>query len=298
MTELKLIESIRSQVKPHPNVMLGIGDDCAVLQSHPQAQLVTTDTLMDGRHFICGDTPPALIGRKSLAVSISDIAAMGGVPEAAFVSLVIPQRKESQPLVEGLMSGIVTLADKFHIAIAGGDSNSWSGPLVVSITLTGRPHHRGPVRRSGAKPGDSIFVTGPLGGSIDDHHLNFEPRTFLAKELLDLTPITSMIDLSDGLATDLRHICSESAVSAQLNPEAIPFRSNITHLDTRLEKALTDGEDFELCFSLNPKGVETLKRAKLSQPIYHVGTIVKQGPNALQWNDGTAIISTGFEHGF
>src|SRR5438128_8749532 len=165
--------------------------------------------LLDGSCFVLAEAGPWRVGRKAMAGNLSDIAAMAGRPVAAFVSVGLPRRGGRQ-LAEELYRGLREVADAFDTAIAGGDTNSWDGPLVISVTLLGETTARGPVRRGGARPGDWLLVTGPLGGSILGKHLTFTPRVREAQQLHLQTDLHALIDISDGLAADVSHICQES----------------------------------------------------------------------------------------
>ncbi len=175
--EFGLIRWIADRTPPDARVPVGIGDDCAVVRFTPGAEvLVTTDMLMDGRHFRLDRDGPAAVGFKALAVNLSDIAAMAGRPVAAVVAVALPCAGAID-VARGLVEGLAPLAARFGVALAGGDTNAWDGPLVISITLFGEAVAPGPVRRAGAEPGDAIFVTGPLGGSLfRGRHLRPAPR--------------------------------------------------------------------------------------------------------------------------
>lgn len=300
MSELDFIRKIREQNQSHQNLILGPGDDCAVLPPRQDEQLVTVDCLMDGSHFLSQEHSGFQVGHKALAVSLSDIAAMGGVPEQVFISLSMPKSGLDKTYGSEVMRGIQNLADRYDLAIAGGDSNSWNGPLVVATTVMGRPHPRGTVYRKGAKIGDLVIVTGPLGGSIHGHHLSFEPRLQLVREILDVTSISSMIDISDGIASDLRHICHESQVSVSLTKEKIPIRASVPSSSRQqaLEHALSDGEDFELCLSMDPKDWAAIEAKPFASELHVIGTVIDRGCEELYWDDGTAIMVKGFEHQF
>lgn len=260
--EFQLIDWIRQRSSLHPQVPVGIGDDAALLAPTPGEEiLVTTDMLMDGRHFVVGQTPPELIGRKALAVNLSDIAAMGGRPLAAFISWALP-RRGGRVLAQSLFKGMAELAESYNVAIAGGDTNSWDGPLVISITLVGETVGGRRILRSGARAGDWIFVTGPLGGSLlSGRHLTFIPRVHEALDLVQRVQVSSMLDLSDGIASDLRHILDQSGVGATLDARSIPIHSDVDRTLPdweQLRRALTDGEDFELLFTVSPTEGERL----------------------------------------
>jgi thiamine-monophosphate kinase len=274
MSELAYIDWLRQRTPPDPRVPLGLGDDTAALLT-PPLSLITTDMLLEGSCFLLEQAGPRRVGRKALAVNLSDIAAMAGVPVAALVSLGLP-RRGGLALAQELYLGMRELADAFGVAIIGGDTNSWDGGLVVSVTLLGQPTGSGPVRRSGAKPGDWLLVTGPLGGSIHGKHLDFTPRVREAQALHATADLHAMIDISDGLATDLAHLCTASGCSATLEAEALPIAAAVAaHPDSRspLDHALHDGEDFELLVAVSPADGQRLIE---TQPIAGV-QLVKIG---------------------
>src|SRR5262249_45919156 len=165
---------------------------------------------------------PRLVGRKAMAVNLSDIAAMAGRPVGAVVSVGLP-RQGGRGLAEELFYGLREMADAFKTAIVGGGTNSWGGALVIPVTIPGQSTGRGPVTRSGARPGDWLLVTGPLGGSIRGKHLTFTPRVREALQLHAAADLHAMIDISDGLAADVNHICEESHCGAVLDAEALPI---------------------------------------------------------------------------
>src|ERR1019366_5184421 len=213
--------------------------------------LITTDMLLEGSHFVLADVGPRRVGRKAMAVNLSDIAAMGGRPIAAFASVALP-RGNTEVIAKELYLGMLDMAAPFHTDIAGGDTNSWNGGLVISVTVLGEPGPQGPILRRGARPGDWLFVTGPLGGSILGKHLDFTPRIKEALLLQEHAAIHAMIDISDGLSADAFHICEESACGLVLVAERIPIADAARGLavgKAPLDHALTDGEDFELAFA-------------------------------------------------
>lgn len=241
-------------------------DDCAVLPPWDSSldQLVTSDMLMDGVHFLVREQSLSQIGYKALAVNISDIAAMAGTPQQAFVSLALPRDLATEAAIDELYQGIARCADLFAVALAGGDTNIWQGPLVISITALGRAHKKGAMLRGGARPGDRVLVTGPLGGSlINGRHLTFRPRVIEAQWLAEQATLRGMADISDGLATDLRHIMSLSGVGITLRGEDIPIHDDVAATDewSRVCAALTDGEDFELVFCCHEDEAKALTTA-------------------------------------
>jgi thiamine-monophosphate kinase len=303
--EFGLIDWIRGKAGGHPRVRIGIGDDCAVLRASPGREtLVTTDMLMDGRHFRLEEAGPEAVGCKALAVNVSDIAAMAGRPTAAFVAVALP-RGRARDVAEGLLRGMAPLAERFGIALAGGDTNAWDGPLVVSVTLLGEAIAPGPVLRSGARPGDVILVTGPLGGSLRGRHLRPEPRVVEAQALHRAVALRAMIDLSDGLSSDLSHILEESGGwGAVLDAEAIPCHEDARAMgreDGRspLDHALHDGEDFELCLTVAFEDAERLLASPPGPARLHRVGVVTREPGIRLWSAGKDVGTVrprGFDH--
>jgi thiamine-monophosphate kinase len=237
--------------------------------------------LLEGSCFLLAEAGPRRVGRKAMAVNLSDIAAMAGRPVAAVVSVGLP-RIGGRAIAEELYLGLREVADAYDTAIVGGDTNSWDGPLVINVTLLGEATPRGAVRRSGAQVGDWLFVTGALGGSILGKHLDFAPRVHEALQLHEQVDLHAMIDISDGLAADLAHICEESRCGALLRAEAIPVSDAARQMrddKSPLDHALGDGEDFELVFAVSP---EDGRRLLATQPIRgvtltQIGECVEQG---------------------
>lgn len=301
-SEWSWINEVRRKAGLDPRVPIGIGDDTALLKSSGSV-LVTTDMLMDGVDFIVGQTPPQLIGRKCLAVNLSDIAAMAGRPTGAVISLALP-RTGGQQLAEKMYAGLLQLAKEFNCPIIGGDTNSWDGPLVVSVTVLGEPTGRGPVTRAAAKPGDDLFVTGPLGGSLaSQRHCTFTPRIAEAQQLHSLVDLHAMLDLSDGLASDLFHIAEASNIGIELNSTAIPIHPDVAPslpAQQRLHHALSDGEDFELLFSVSQSDAQKL----LAHPpqginLTHIGRCTTDpGIWLLDGPSRQPLPRTGWEHQF
>lgn len=305
MAELEFIQEFKKSVEKSNSAFytqVGIGDDCAVLNSKDSGLLVTTDMLLDGVHFSSGLTPWRLIGRKALAVNLSDIAAMGGQPLYAFVSLGIPKGMGGLA-AQQIMAGIHELATSFATEIAGGDTNSWRGPLAINVTLIGRPCSN-PIKRSGARIGDWIFVTGPLGGSIFGKHLQFVPRLELAGNLSDNGPIHAMIDISDGLASDLSHILNASECGADLNAADIPISEECKKYQdslSPLDHALYDGEDFELCFTTSASvGQRLIATSAFKSDLFKIGVISREKGLRLWQPDGvpSEVEGRGYQHQF
>jgi thiamine-monophosphate kinase len=269
--EFAFLDWLRQRTPSAERVVLGPGDDTAIVRWPTGANvLITTDMLLEGSCFRRADTHPGApgagtarqIGRKAMAVNLSDMAAMAGVPLAAVVSVGLP-RRDGRALAEELYLGLREMADAFDTAIVGGDTNSWDGPLVLNVALLGEATPRGAVRRKGARPGDQLFVTGPLGGSLLGKHFDFTPRVREALALHAVVDLHAAIDISDGLAADVAHLCAESVCGVVLREESIPIAEAARKMAderTPLEHALGDGEDFELVFAVSPADAETLLR--------------------------------------
>jgi thiamine-monophosphate kinase len=319
LKEKSLIERIRcSAGKAQGPVHLGIGDDAAVLRVPPGHEiLVTTDFSLEGVHFRRDWHPPDSVGHRCLARGLSDIAAMGGTPLAAFLSLALPA-KTPQSWVDGFVRGLLALAKEHGVTLAGGDTaqspgRSSDARILADIVVVGSTPLGKAVRRSGAKPGDAIYVTGELGGSAVaqdrmyaqpkkklsaikfPRHFYPEPRLGVGRLLRERGLITAMIDLSDGLSTDLDHLCRESRVSAQVSSEMIPRSKGAT-----LKQALHGGEDYELLFTA-PAG-RRVPRAIAGVAIALIGEIRsrQRGPVRVELLEATGKVRVlrpqGWEH--
>ncbi len=269
LAEKALIARIRGQVKKGRGVVTGIGDDCAVLQvPSGHEALVTTDFSLEGVHFRREWHPAESVGHRCLARGLSDIAAMGGEPIAAFVSLALP-RDLSQSWVNGFSRGLLKLAESAGVSLAGGDTAQSPGGILADVMVLGSVPKGKAIPRSGAKAGDRIYVSGELGGSAATlsqmmsspkrklapnnflQHFFPQPRLALARMLRERAVATAMIDISDGLSTDLAHICEESGVGAEIVEEAIPRASIGKHRhEVGLQFAMHGGEDYELLFTV------------------------------------------------
>jgi len=260
MNEFELIQRLTRSLPTNKSVVAGPGDDCAVLDFGLPDRLLLfkTDAIVEGIHFP-PDTPPEKIGHKALGRCLSDIAAMGGTPCAALVTLALPRNFEPD-FVEAIYSGMSALARRHDVAIVGGETTTNPERMLISVALLGSVPRGKSVLRSGAEVGDAIFVSGELGGSLAGKHLEFEPRLAEARWLTQNFSIHAMLDVSDGLAGDLRHILKASRVGAQLHSTAIPISREArrtakaeSSTKTPLLAALTDGEDFELLFTVATK---------------------------------------------
>lgn len=256
MNELELIRRLTRDLPANDSVVIGPGDDCAVLDLGlgDRWLLFKTDAVVEGVHF-SGDADPLRVGHKAIARCLSDIAAMGGKPGSAVITVAAPPDFDSGR-IEAIYTGMTATARRFGVAIVGGETTATPGPLLLSVALIGTVEKQRCVRRAGSLAGDAIFVSGELGGSLAGKHLDFEPRLEEAAWLAERFPPHAMIDVSDGLATDLRHLLEASSVGGELLQETLPV-SRAARLRARegtgtppLEAALTDGEDFELLFTL------------------------------------------------
>ncbi|HVJ81598.1 MAG TPA: thiamine-phosphate kinase [Planctomycetia bacterium] len=267
--EFAHIEWMRRRLAATAAVELGLGDDCAILRA-PARLLVATDMLIEGVHFTWAEATPEAVGRKAMNVNLSDIAAMAGDPVAALVAVGLGPGAPAD-LAEGLFYGLQKAADRFGAPIIGGDTNRAPQGTVVCVTILGDAGPHGGVRRSGARPGDSLFVTGALGGSRAGKHLDFTPRLVEAKRLHERYGMTAAIDLSDGLGGDLFHVCRESRVGAVLFADRIPISPGLK--GDPLARALGDGEDFELLFAV-PRDASA--RLEADQPLSDLGVPVSR----------------------
>jgi thiamine-monophosphate kinase len=289
-------------------VIRGAGDDCAVLDvgSPGRWLLFKTDAVVEGVHFTA-DAEPGKIGHKALARCLSDVAAMGGSPTAALVTLGLP-RTFNPKFIEGLYSGLNELARRHGVAVVGGETTANPDRLLVSVALIGFVDQDKVVSRSGARPGDALFVTGTLGGSLAGRHLDFEPRVEEARWLVSHFLPHAMIDLSDGLAGDLRHMTRASGVGAELLTSSMPISraarlaaKSGTSAKPALLAALTDGEDFELLFSVASGSAVPLldawKQAFPKVPLTCIGKIIEGNEIVLRDKHSVRPLTVhGFEH--
>ena len=308
MNEFELIAKLTKSLPVNETVVTGPGDDCAVLDFGlpDKLFLFKTDAVVEGIHFT-GETPPEKIGRKALGRCLSDIAAMAGTPTAALVTIGLPKTFDAE-LVLKIYDGLNALARTFSVAIVGGETTTNPRGIFISIALLGTVARGKQILRTGARVGDAIFVTGDLGGSIAGKHLDFEPRIAEARWLADHFPVHAMADLSDGLAGDLRHILTASHVGAELLKTAIPV-SRAAKLEAKksslakpqIVAALTDGEDFELVFTVPSKDavqlLDTWKKQFPKLKLSCIGKIVEAEGIMLRDRNGVQKLDArGYAH--
>ncbi len=258
--EDRLVATLTRAIACRGDVQTGIGDDCAVV-GNPRAKrwtLLKTDAVIEGIHFLPGEDPQR-VGRKAICRALSDIAAMGGVPEYALITLAAAPAVELAHL-QGLYRGLRSAARRFAVDIVGGETSRSPGPLFVSIALTGWVEPKRCVLRSGGTPGDLLYVTGRLGGSIGGKHLDFHPRLAEGRWLATRHLPSAMMDLSDGLGADLPRMATASRCGFTLHNDRVPCSPGAD-----LQAALADGEDYELLFAINPALAGPMERAWAKQ---------------------------------
>lgn len=290
MREFSILQHVFASNRGLPaRVTIPPGDDMGAMRLTGRDVLVTVDQVADGVHFDLAKAPLEKVARKAITRNVSDVAAMAAKPIGSVVAAALP-RTFGEERAGRLFDLMRDVAAQFDCPIFGGDVSIWDHPLLMSVTVLAEPWPGvAPVLRSGASPGDVVFVTGALGGSIETladgytHHLDFEPRVELARHLAsnEATRPTAMIDVSDGLARDLLHICELSGVSAELVAGDLPASRGCTAAARKSGReawshVLSDGEDYELCFTIAAGRAAMLPKQVAGVPITRVGRIVER----------------------
>jgi thiamine-monophosphate kinase len=304
--EQSFLAYLRGRTRQLPQVAVGIGDDAAVIDwpetsgaDQPRLrQVACTDQILDGVDFRSEDQSLADIGFKAMAINLSDIAAMGATPSSALVTLALPSENATEIAGE-VYEGILEAADKYQVAIAGGDLSTYDGPLSISITLLGWVEK--PWLRTGAEEGDALFVTGALGGSLLGRHLRPEPRVELAAKLKQKVDVHAAIDVSDGFSLDLDRMLAASRMGAELELETLPISDAAQQFSERsgrtpLEHAWSDGEDFELIFCVSSEEASIVESTDWGVPVTRVGKVV--GRTGLWKRVATSKFERVFPQGF
>ena len=317
LAERQFIAQLRRNVRfRNREIVVGIGDDCAVLHlPRGHEALITTDFSLEGVHFRRDWQSPECIGHRCLARGLSDIAAMGGQPIAAFLSLALPQDLPRK-WVDGFFAGLLRLARRHKVALAGGDTSRSPGGVLADIVAVGSAKRRKALQRSGARVGDQVYVTGKLGesaaalellssGAIKKRDVFPEPRISVGLWLQRKGIASAMIDISDGLSTDLSHICEESGVGASVDAELIPIHPSARRLHKTerrtppsgvgLDLALHGGEDYELLFTV-PKSKHVPSRIAGVQ-ITRIGEIMRgRKMHLIRNGQRQLLLPEGWEH--
>ena len=283
--EREFLQYLANRLPPHDQIELGVGDDAAILNWRENRRpVVCTDMIADGTDFVLSQCGAEAVGRKALAINLSDLAAMAAKPVAAVCSMHLP-RKGAAEIARGVTEGMLMLADEFNVAIAGGDTGVWDHPLVVNVTVLGERSSGAAWLRSGAQVGDRILVTGELGGSIFGRHLTFTPRVREAIAIAERRNVHAAIDISDGLAIDLHRVCIASNVGAVVHAERIPISTAAKNQTEKppLQCALEDGEDFELLLCVTPADAEKLLTdAEFAEMLTDIGEITEEASIVLR----------------
>ena len=310
--ETEFVTWLLDRIPPDPRLEVPPGDDAAVLRPPAMRRtVVTVDMITEGVDFVLGpDCPPRAVGHKAVAVSLSDLAAMGSRPEAVFVAVCLP-RDGGEAIARGLLEGVQPLTAAHGCTLAGGDTNSWAGPLVVSVTAIGSVPPGRAWRRDGAKPGDLLVVTGACGGSLLGRHLAVQPRCREALFIAERFDVHAAIDVSDGLSLDLSRMMQASGTGAVVRLADVPIHADARRMSllpgdgrTPLDHALSDGEDFELVLAMPPDAAHALVaaagNAPLDLPITIIGEVTAEPGLVAEDSPGARrpLAPRGYVHGF
>jgi thiamine-monophosphate kinase len=293
--EDRLLEQLLPKLPGNAGVVLGAGDDCAIVESGKRGVLglLKTDCLVEGIHF-AKSSPPQQVGWKAMARTLSDFAAMSGLPQFALVTLIVPATRDVS-WVRQLYRGIEKAAQNFDVAVVGGETSNIKGPAVISISATGFVEKKRWVGRAGGKPGDELFVTGRLGGSLGGGHLKFHPRIAESRWLTKHFRVHAMMDLSDGLGTDLPRLAAASRIGFEVDEAALPLNPGCT-----IRQAISDGEDYELLFAISAKDSPSLlsrwRRKFPNIPLTRIGRLNRKSVRAGQAVFANRKFPRGYVH--
>ena len=291
--EDNLIAELTRSLRLDSRVKIGPGDDCAVVKFGKRWQLLKTDCIVESIHF-SKESPATWVGWKALCRAISDVAAMGGRPMDALVTIAVAPQVRLRWL-RGVYSGLRKAAQRYDVNLVGGETSRSPGPAFISVALTGIVEKRRALLRSGGKPGDFLYVTGQLGGSIRGKHLRFEPRLAEALWLADHFAINAMIDLSDGLGSDLPRLAKASSTGFEIDRERLPLSKGCS-----IEQAISDGEDYELLFAVPPEVVPTLEeRWDKKFPalvLTQIGRLTEPNRQELSASGFDQLTDSGYDH--
>jgi thiamine-monophosphate kinase len=276
--EDRLLAQLLPTLSRNRSVVLGAGDDCAVVRcpGGDNLQLLKTDCIVEGIHFTATSSP-ALVGWKAMARPLSDFAAMSGVPQFALVTMIVPAER-TLAWTKKIYRGLEKAARAFGMAIVGGETSNIKGPTVISVSLIGFVEKDRWVGRSGGKANDELFVTGRLGGSLRGRHLTFVPRIKESRWLTENFPIHAMMDLSDGLGTDLPRLARASGVGFDVDEAALPLNPGCS-----TKQAISDGEDYELLFAISRRDRQRVERSWARRfprlPVTRIGRLTSKIKN-------------------
>jgi thiamine-monophosphate kinase len=327
--ERALVERITSRISLPPWVVVGPGDDAAVIEPERGAlEVLTTDAQVEGIHFDHRFVPPDAIGHRALAVNLSDLAAMGAAPRAALLSLVLPDMLEVAA-IDGVVDGLLALAARHRVALVGGNITRSPGPFVIDVTVTGAARPRRVLTRAGARPGDEVYVTGTIGDAAvglrslraglepdgvaeadpdvrvcEQRYLRPEPRMRAGMLLGRIRAASACMDLSDGLADGIRQIAEASKVGMVVDAASVPISGEARRWYARrredaIEASLAGGDDYELLFTVRPTHRGRLRAVQKeigALPITRIGVVTRDERLVVRGRDGDRDLPAGFEH--
>jgi thiamine-monophosphate kinase len=291
--EDNLVAKLTKSLRLNSRVKTGPGDDCAVVKFGKRWQLLKTECIVESIHF-SKESPAVWVGWKALCRAISDVAAMGGKPMDALVTIAVAPQVRFRWL-RGVYAGLRKAAERYEVNLVGGETSRSPGPAFISVALTGIVERRRALLRSGGKPADSLYVTGRLGGSMRGKHLRFEPRLTEALWLADHFAINAMIDISDGLGSDLPRLAQASGTGFEIDRERLPLNKGCS-----IEQAISDGEDYELLFAVPQEIAPTLEERWDKKfpilPLTQIGRLTEARTQKHHAPGFDQLIVSGYDH--